>query len=78
VRVERTEDIAKMPPAGFEDREDHRTPFASALHRKSKLILAEFALSISATVSNAQAQLLAFAAGSNAMRSRISYTAPVS
>ncbi len=31
MRVERTEDIAKMPPAGFEDREDHRTPFASAM-----------------------------------------------
>ena len=30
VRVERTRDIAKMPLAGFEDREDHRTPFASA------------------------------------------------
>jgi hypothetical protein len=30
VRVEHTLDTAKMPSAGFEDREDHRTPFASA------------------------------------------------
>jgi hypothetical protein len=29
VRVEHTRDIAKMPLAGFEDREDHRIPFAS-------------------------------------------------
>ena len=31
VRVERTRDGAKPPLAGFEDREDHRTPFASAM-----------------------------------------------
>src|SRR5581483_10713989 len=31
VRVERTGDGANPPPAGFEDREDHRTPFASVL-----------------------------------------------
>ena len=31
MRVERTEDRANLPPAGFEDREDHRTPFASAM-----------------------------------------------
>jgi len=30
VRVEHTQDIAKMPRAGFEDREDHRIPCASA------------------------------------------------
>ena len=30
MRVERTRDTAKMPRAGFEDREDHRTPCASA------------------------------------------------
>ncbi len=29
VRVERTHDLAKRPRAGFEDREDHRTPCAS-------------------------------------------------
>ncbi len=29
VRVEHTHDIAKMPRAGFEDREGHRTPCAS-------------------------------------------------
>src|SRR5581483_5509126 len=29
VRVERTGDGANPPPAGFEDREDHRTPCAS-------------------------------------------------
>src|SRR5438045_5392050 len=30
VRVEHTLDTAKVPSAGFEDREDHRIPFASA------------------------------------------------
>ena len=30
MRVERTRDAARAPLAGFEDREDHRTPFASA------------------------------------------------
>jgi integrase len=30
VRVERTHDRANLPRAGFEDREDHRTPCASA------------------------------------------------
>ncbi len=30
VRVEHTHDTAKMPRAGFEDREDHRIPCASA------------------------------------------------
>lgn len=29
MRVERTRDGANPPLAGFEDREDHRTPFAS-------------------------------------------------
>jgi hypothetical protein len=29
VRVERTIDRTNLPIAGFEDREDHRTPFAS-------------------------------------------------
>ena len=33
MRVERTRDAAKTPLAGFEDREDHRTPFASASKR---------------------------------------------
>jgi hypothetical protein len=31
VRVERTSDRTNLPLAGFEDREDHRTPFASAM-----------------------------------------------
>jgi hypothetical protein len=30
VRVEHTLDRANLPSAGFEDREDHRIPFASA------------------------------------------------
>ncbi len=35
MRVEHTQDTAKMPRAGFEDREGHRTPCASVqgLHR---------------------------------------------
>jgi len=32
VRVEHTLDTAKVPSAGFEDRENHRIPFASALY----------------------------------------------
>jgi len=38
VRVEHTLDTAKVPSAGFEDREDHRIPFASAYlqHNRSR------------------------------------------
>jgi len=40
VRVEHTLDTAKVPSAGFEDREDHRIPFASVLNEsKRNLVL---------------------------------------
>src|SRR5437764_523741 len=36
VRVEHTLDTAKVPSAGFEDREDHRIPFASVLKESKR------------------------------------------
>src|SRR5581483_3289824 len=38
VRVERTGDGANPPPAGFEDREDHRTPCASVQKKRPRII----------------------------------------
>ncbi|MCU1284981.1 MAG: hypothetical protein JWO13_1331 [Acidobacteriales bacterium] len=38
MRVEHTEDKTSLPPDGFEDREDHRIPFASAMIQSNKAV----------------------------------------